>query len=156
MCRENLIWKMLFSIWYRYAWRKRTVSAPNKSQTNNLWMLYHWPIALTCALARFMLQTCYALLESEWQSVMLMHNDDVNEDGEFDAWCLSERSCYSVNDRGKLGEKELRVLQIGVEPTTLWLILWLLYHCAIIIVLATKKVPWDKLSKFKFLQWIQG
>ena len=103
-----------------------------------------------------MLQTSYALLESEWQSVMLMHNDDVNEDGEFDAWCLSERSCYSVNDRGKLGEKELRVLQIGVEPTTLWSILWLLYHCAIIIVLATKKVPWDKLSKFKFLQWIQG
>ena len=50
---------------------------------------------------------------------MLMHNDDVNEDGEFDAWCLSERSCYSVNDRGKLGEKELRGLQIGVEPTTL-------------------------------------
>ena len=87
-----------------------------------------------------MLQT-YALLESEWQYVMLMHNDDVNEDGEFDAWCLSERSCYSVNDRGILGEKELRVLQIGVEPTTLWLILWLLYHCAIIIVLATKKFP---------------
>ena len=86
-----------------------------------------------------MLQTSYALLESEWQCVMLMHNDDVNEDGEFDAWCLSERSCYSVNDRGKLGEKELRVLQIGVEPTTLWLILWLLYHCAIIIVLALKK-----------------
>ena len=49
---------------------------------------------------------------------MLMHNDDVNEDGEFDAWCLSERK-NSVNDRGILGEKELRVLQIGVEPTTL-------------------------------------
>ena len=98
------------------------MSAPNKSQTYNLWMAalpltYSTDLCLGC-LIRFMLQT-YALLESESQSVMLMHNDDVNEDGEFDAWCLSERSCYSVNDRGKLGEKELRVLQIGVEPMTL-------------------------------------
>ena len=45
---------------------------------------------------------------------------------------LIERWCYSVHDAGVIGEKELRVLRTGVEPTTFQLVvLFTEYPCDI-------------------------
>lgn len=39
-----------------------------------------------------------------------------------------ERGCYTMNDRSLLGEKELRVLLVGVGPTTFRLGPQILYY----------------------------
>ena len=43
---------------------------------------------------------------------------------------ISERWCKSVNNAGIPGEKELRVLLTGVDLSTFWLVLQMLYHWA--------------------------
>ena len=40
---------------------------------------------------------------------------DLNVDKEFQAWCLHERRCYSVNDMGILREEELQELAVVIE-----------------------------------------